>query len=206
MVADPMVQKAIDDARIAAEMETLLANRPQYTQAVPGTDRSLEPGSTRALTSTAAEIKVWNRETGEESLIIFDAIRAQVKKVFPQDHPNPRFAGRKVWTMHPHDCVCGDPSCDPAPQVRRGEMACPLSMFNKDRSEAEKLGYGEVFCRKPAYFKSSLAVERHVEKSHPEYFRIRKRAEEEREKEADRALQRAILEQLGTPRGRKAAE
>ena len=51
---DPTIQRAIDDADLDAEMETLLQNRPSYNQAVPGTNGEIEPGKTRAITSTAA--------------------------------------------------------------------------------------------------------------------------------------------------------
>lgn len=204
---DPTVQQAVEQAKLDAEMAQLMQNRPQYTQAVPGTNSQIESGNTRAVISSAAEIPMWNRETGEQSVVIFDALRARMRQKFATDHPNPRYANSRVYTLHPHGCECGEPSCEPAPAVTRGDMSCPLSIHNGDRAEAESLGYGDVFCRKPAYFKSSLAVERHVEKSHPEYFRNRKRAEEDREKRADRELQRMILDQLADkPRGRKAAE
>lgn len=202
MTMDPTIQRTIEQVHIDSEMEALLASRPGFAQPSPIGDSGIE-GGTRALTSTASEIEVWNRETGEPSTVIFDALRARMNQRFPADHPNVLFRRQRVYTLHPTGCECGRPDCEPAPPVVRGNLPCPLSPVNKDRAEVEALGYGHIVCPKPAYFATEYDVELHVEKSHPRYFaqRERKRERDEREQaKQDNAELRAALAQTATGR------
>ena len=206
MTTDASVQRAIDDANLDAEMQELLRNKPSYSEAVPGTNADLESGRSRAVVSTAAEIPMWNRETGEQSIVIFDALRARMRQRFSADHPNPAFRNQRVYTLHAHGCSCGQPGCEPAPAVVRGNLACPLSLAHPDRSEVEEMGLGSNICAKPAYFMSEMDVDLHVEKSHPRFWQRRERARVERERREDRERMNAmmaVLEGRGS-RSRKA--
>jgi hypothetical protein len=195
-MADPSVLRAVDDAMLDAEMAELMQNRPSFSRAVPGTNPDIESGNTRAVVSTAAEIPVWNRETGEQSIVIFDALRARMRQKFPADYSNPAYRGKQVYTMHPSGCVCGRPSCEPAPEPFRGSLACPLSPLHHDRAEVEALGYGGRLCAKPAYFQTDLDVDLHVEKSHKRFFEVRKRARDERERREAIDRQNQLTEAL----------
>lgn len=185
MTTDPAIAKAISDAEIELEMERLMKNRPTYTEAVGGTNELVEEGRTRAVISTAAEITVWNVETGEPSTIIFDSLKARTKQRFPDDHPNPEFAGKRVYTMNKAE----------APEPRRGNLACPLYAANPSE-EAKRLGFGDKGCRKPPYFFSEYDVELHVEKNHKRFYEVRKRSIEERRRQEDLERNRQLTEAL----------
>lgn len=194
---DPTVQRVIDQVAAENEMEYMLKNRREYAVMEPVGDSGLE-GLTRAVTSTASEVPMWNRETGEQSMVIFDAVRARANQRFPLDHPNKKFAGQKVYTIHEPGCKCGLDSCEPAPRPVRGKLACPLSPLHDDRGEVEGLGFGHIICPKPAYFATEEDVNLHVEKSHPRFHRIRERARERAEREEQRKQNETLQAALAT--------
>lgn len=179
------LERISEDAGIQAEIEALTRNHPQFTEALPGVNSDLESGSARALVSTASEIPVWNRETGERSIIIFDSLNARLRQRFPDDHPNAKFRGTRVYTL-----LEGE-----APKAKRGKLACPLSIHG-DRQDAEELGYGALICPKPAYFKNQLDVDLHTEKSHRRFWAARNDLRWRREQKESADRQNAILEAL----------
>ena len=181
---DPTIAKTLTDAELELEMETLMANRPEYRVAVPGTEDAIENMKARALTSTAAELTIYNRETGEPSQVIFDALKARMKQTFPLDHTNPAFAGKRVYSLRKEE----------VPDVIRGDLSCPLN-YASPAPEALALGFGRGArsCKKPAYFLTEYDVELHVEKNHKRYFELREQQKEQEEKDIDRDLQRQTL-------------
>lgn len=184
MTTDTTVRQAVSDARLEQEMEELLANRPQYTEYVHGTNSEIEVTQGRALTSTAAELTIYNRESGEPSQVNFDAIKARMRQRFPADYVNPQFAGQRVYEMEKAN----------VPTPLRGKLACPLSYGGPD-PEALEMGFGTGTrgCRKPAYFLTPLDVDDHVRKNHKRFYELRKQLREDKQKEADRDLQRQML-------------
>ena len=181
MIIDASVQQAITDAEMEAEIERLLKNRPMYAGVVPGTEKQVEEGQARAITSTAAELTLYNVETGEPSQVIFDALKARAKQRFPADHPNPRFAGKRVYTLLQEE----------APQAVRGNLSCPL-YYAKPSPDAIELGFGGKLCKKPPYFFTDYDVELHVEKNHARYAELKRRRKEERERQETRDQQAAL--------------
>lgn len=184
MTTDTTVRKAVSDALLEQEMEELLANRPQYTEYVHGTNSDIELTQGRALTSTAAELTIYNRESGEPSQVNFDALKARMRQRFPVDYANPQYAGQRVYEMEQGN----------VPSPLRGNLACPLSYGGPD-AEALEMGFGTGTrgCRKPAYFLTPLDVDDHVRKNHKRFYELRKQLREEKQKEADRDLQRQML-------------
>lgn len=199
MVMDPTVQDEIDEAEFEAEMEELFTERPMYRGQGGRTNPEVESTRARGIESTAAEIEMWNRETGVMSLVLFDAIKARRRQRFPEDYPDPRFAGQRVFTLHRHGCDCGKQNCDPAPEVLAGTLACPLSRFASAEQQAEvkAIGFGgRITCGKPAYFLNDYDVDLHVEKAHPRYYTLRERYREREERQRDREEQRALRQSL----------
>lgn len=200
MTTDASIARAVNEAAQDAEMDELLANRPQWQQPVRSDESNdLEPNRTRALTSTASEIHVWNRETGVASIVIFDAIKARMRQRFPADHPNPAMRGAKVYTLHPAECDCGEAYCDPAPMAYRGTIPCTLSMDNPDRqAQVVTLGYGapEYICTKPPIFTSTIVRDRHVRKSHKEFWEATERFRQDSRDAEDRAERAAMRQAL----------
>lgn len=183
-VADPTIRKAVSDAVLEQEMDELLANRPEYREYVPGTEAALEPTRGRALTSTAAILTIYNRETGEPSQVVFDALKARMRQKFPEDYANPKFAGQRVYELEKVNV--------PAPA--RGNLACPLS-YASPSEEAKEMGFGTGTrgCRKPHYFQTPMDVDDHVRKNHKRFYELREKLREEHKRDEDRALQRQML-------------
>jgi hypothetical protein len=176
------IERIAEEAELLAELEELRANKPEYFAPSDETDPILESGKRRAIISTAVEIPLWNVETGEKSMCIFDALGARLGQRFPPDHPNKKFANKRVYTRFEKD----------APKPARGTLPCPLSA-DSDRAEVTALGFGHIYCPKPACFFTSLDVDLHVEKSHKRFYRIRNEERARRERQEDRDRQDALL-------------
>lgn len=181
---EAVVQKTVNDIDVEDEVERLLANAPQYRAAVHETESSVESNKVRAVTSTAAEITIYNVETGEPSQVIYDALKARMRQRFPDDHSNPDFANKRVYTLHRED----------APAPIRGEMACPL-YYKNPTPEAVALGFGigGRACSKPPYFLTEYDIELHVEKNHKRYHELKQRADADKERREYMDLQRQTL-------------
>lgn len=184
MTTDATIQRVVADANLEQEMEQLLKDRPEYREYLPGTNSDVEATKGRALTSTAGILTIYNRETGEPSEVVFDALKARMRQKFPDDYANPAFAGQRVYELEK----------DKVPTPARGELACPLS-YASPSPEARALGFGigTRGCRKPHYFLTPLDVDDHVRKNHKRFYELREKMRDDARRDEDRELQRQML-------------
>ena len=103
------------------------------------------------VTTTAAPLTIWNRETGEPSHTTSDAIGQKVRIRFPKDHPT--MPGQRVWSTMPME-----------PKIV-GSYKCPLHPDSPDRALMTSLGLGAIPCNAGA-LRTSLDVDLHLKAKH----------------------------------------
>ena len=141
------------------------------------------------ISTTAAPLKIWNRETGEPSATTSDAIAAKVRIRFPADHPTmPR---QRVWSTTPMD-----------PMIV-GAYKCYLHSESEHRALMTSLGLPTKPC--PAGgLRTQLDVELHLKFKHRRaYDVLMKHREDERHREQMdmMRMQTAAFERMAAAQG-----
>lgn len=136
-----------------------------------------------ALTS-AGYAYIYDTRTGDRSLTNRNMLPTQLKKV--------REDGSRVFTVH-------DPGFRPA----SGQHRCMLHADRAERDEYTRMGLPT--CRK-ANLLNEFEVELHMQHRHPKAWKTIEAQRQRLEKEADRAIQQAILQQMQQQAGAEAVE
>ena len=130
--------------------------------------------------STAGRIAVWNRETGVQSLINSDQIKAVGQTRFPSGHP---MARERVYTTTPME------------PVAKGTHLCRLHPDHPDRARLDAMGLRGRVCRKQG-IPSEFDADMHLRLKHKNAFQIIKEDEVRQEREEYRQMQRDTQEMM----------
>lgn len=138
-----------------------------------------------SLMSTADKIRVWNRHTGRQGFILSDALRFQLGKRFPKNHP---MAGERVYSLKPVEKPAGL------------KLKCWLHPKNEIRPWLDSIGLTEKTCQADT-IPTEYAVKVHMMKRHGKAYSMimDERGREERRKEMEiRQRQLEALERMSS--------
>ena len=185
--AEYLVESTEADDLERQNREVLAAMLEADTAPEPGTLRPRDilhrgdeelPAPVVAKVLTSAGYKyIYDTKTGERSLTNANMLPAQLRKV--REDGTPVFTTKK-----------------PAIEPSRGEYKCLLHPSNKERPHYDELGF--AVCHK-SNLMSQFQVEQHMRNRHRVEWATIQRERQEKEREEERKLQRAILE--GAARG-----
>ena len=175
---DEAVRREIMEAEIEVTVDNIRRQGVEVTEDISANLRSQlaeyglsDPEQTvkGTITTTAAPLKLWHRETGEPSSATTDSIGSMLKRRFSPDHPT--MAGQRVWT-----------TVELKPVVE-GHYKCPLHPASEDRALMTSLGLGHIVC-KAGSLRTTLDVDLHLKFKHRRsYDVLQKHREDERHKE-----------------------
>ena len=155
----------IEKARVEALADELRRGK-EYKEDVGTIARDIQFGEAPGegemhLTSTAELIPLYNRATGECSLVVADQIKQKVSTRFPADHPT--HAGQLVYT---------DAEMEP---LNPGQLTCVLHPTHEQRTHFDALGFAGIICAK-ANIVTDFEVEQHLKLKHKTVWQTNERA------------------------------
>ena len=175
---DEAVQRELMEAEIEVTVDNIRRQGIEVTEDISANLRAQlsefgleDPEQTvkTTVTTTAAPLKLWHRETGEPSAATTDSIGSMLKRRFGPDHPT--MAGQRVWT-----------TVELKP-VTVGHYKCPLHPESEDRALMTSLGLGHIVC-KAAGLRTTLDIDLHLKFKHRRsYDVLQKHREDERHRE-----------------------
>ena len=178
---DQVIDAAFKDAEIALEVEEFRKGGPHQENVKIEMDDTTVTES-NLLTSSAKGRPLWNRETGDMSMVLTDQAGLRLGQLFPMDHPTPEFRGQRVYTRTPMELV------------NPGKMLCRLHRDHPGRKVLDQWFKGQ-HCPKSNML-TQLDVDDHFEHKHKGEFKVVQDNEEREHKAAMLEMQRLQMESM----------
>ncbi len=174
---ESLIEEALRDAK--------LINLPSELKREPVIHRGDEeldaPMTVKELTS-AGYVYIWDSRTFERAPVLYYMLPSVLRRR--------RDDGSYIWTTN-----------DPKQLPKRGTMKCLLHKDDPDRLEYDKMGFR--VCKK-SLIPNAFEVKQHMLKKHPKEWDSIEDAREDKERQEDRAAQRALYEAVGGKKEEKA--
>lgn len=133
----------------------------------------------------ADTVTVYNQHDGTPSQILISMLSKQLRKRFPRDPSIPEALwGRRAFGVE-----------RPASAVEKPLLMCWLHKDHPKRDGLNAVGLSARFCTK-ANIPSEMDVRMHVQRKHPQEFRIMNEADTRIREEEDRELRRREVEAM----------
>lgn len=130
-------------------------------------------------------VDVFNRFDGTKSEVLVSMLSKQLRKRFPRDPGIPqRFWGQRAFSIEP-----------PADVIAKPQLKCWLHAEHEKRDGLNAIGLSARFCTK-SNIPSEMDVRMHVQRKHPQEYRIINESIERISRDEDRALQRQQVEAM----------
>jgi len=180
------VKAEFEQAVIEVAAEDLKSKVPtletveEFSQEVASAIQQTKGEGQLGLSSTANELTLWNRETGEPSQVLSDQLRLRLRQRFPAGHP---LQGERVYTHEKME------------PLRRGHELCLLHKDHPQRAEMDEVGFRNKFCRK-ANLISEYEVQQHLQRKHKKAWEAKREHKQEAERREQMDLMRQQTEAL----------
>jgi len=167
---ESLIQEALREAKLV-DLPSELKENPVIHRG----DETLEaPMTVKELTS-AGYVYVWDSRTFERAPVLYYMLPSILRRR--------RADGSFIWTTN-----------DPKQLPKRGTLKCLLHKDSPDRAEYDKMGLRA--CKK-SNITNEYEVKQHMLKKHPKEWQTIEDKRKERERQEDRAFQRALYEAVG---------
>lgn len=167
---ESLIQEQLRDAKFV-DMPSELKREPVIHR---GDEELDAPMTVKELTS-AGYVYVYDSRTFERAPVLYYMLPSILRRR--------REDGSFIWTTN-----------DPKQLPRRGAMKCLLHKDSPDRAEYDKMGLRT--CKKSNII-NAFEVKMHMQKKHPKEWQALEDQRKERERQEDRAAQKALYEAVG---------
>ena len=165
-----LIQEALREAKLV-ELPSELKREPVIHR---GDEELDAPMTVKELTS-AGYVYVWDSRTYVRAPVLYYMLPSILRRR--------REDGSFIWTTN-----------DPKQLPQRGTMKCLLHKDCLDREEYDKMGFRT--CKK-SNIRNAFEVKQHMQKKHPKEWQAIEDKRKERERQEDRAAQKALYEAVG---------
>ena len=167
---ESLIQEALRDAKFV-DVPSELKENPVIHHG----DEALDaPMTVKELTS-AGYVYVWDSRTYKRAPVLYYMLPSILRRR--------RDDGSFIWTTN-----------DPKKLPKRGTMLCPLHKDSPNRKEYDEMGFR--ICPK-SNIVNAFEVKQHMTKKHPKEWNAIEDQRKDRERQEDRAAQRALFEAVG---------
>jgi len=165
-----LIQEALRDAKLV-ELPSELKKNPVIHKG----DEELDvPMTVKELTS-AGYVYVWDSRTFERAPVLYYMLPSILRRR--------REDGSFIWTTN-----------DPKQLPKRGILKCLLHKDSPDRAKYDEMGFRT--CTR-GHIPNAFEVKQHMMKKHPKEWQSIEDERKEKERQEDRAAQRALYEAVG---------
>lgn len=164
---ESLIAEQLRDAKLV-ELPSELKENPVIHRG----DEELDAPMTVKELSSAGYVYVWDTRTFERGTVLYYMLASVLRRR--------REDGSFIWTTN-----------DPKQLPWRGKLKCLLHKDSPDREEYDRMGFG--VCRRQ-HIPNAFEVKQHMLLKHPKEWKAIEDLRKDRERQEDRATQKALLE------------